>query len=123
MIAAIWLVVVGACGNASRPSAAEWIPRWETIVASLPPLESIGTPPSEELCQETLGVLRTDQGHLIPSPDPAIDDVVQQWVQVAENAFFECPPSSEDVPDMAAAYDELSRLEAEVNVALIDRPE
>lgn len=55
---------------------------------------------------------------LFPTPDPALDPVVEEWVRVAEDAFFECPPSSASIPDLASAYAELQRLEAEVEVVL-----
>lgn len=56
---------------------------------------------------------------LVPTPDPALDEVVDDWVRLAEDAFFECPPASNQVPDFATAYAELRKLQAEVG-AVID---
>lgn len=107
-----------SCGGVDRPSVAEWSPIWQQVVAGIPSEAQLGDPPDVALCGHALGVLRTSQEELTPMPDPAIEPVVNEWIRVAEDALFECPPSSEQLPDMAAAYAELARLEAEVAVVL-----
>ena len=116
-LAILVLLIVG-CSGTDRPSASEWEPTWSAAVATLPALEQLGDPPSTEQCGEALGQLREIRPALDPTPDPALDAVVHEWVQVAEDAMFECPPSSAELSDFAMAYGELARLQAEVDVVL-----
>ena len=74
------------------------------------------------MCGETLVFLKSNRAGLFPTPDLAIDGVVTAWVEIAEDAFFECPPSNSQIGDFAEAYAELSRLAAEIELVLdIDR--
>ncbi len=107
-----------ACGNGGRPSVAEWQPQWERVTATIPSPTELGDPPNVDVCRSVLGIIRSERETLFPTPDPALDPVVEEWVRVAEDAFFECPPSRAGIPDMAGAYAELRRLEAEVDVVL-----
>lgn len=117
------VVFVGACRSPSRPSVAEWQPGWDAITDGIPSASEVGDPPDTSVCRAGLVLVRTSQGDLFPTPDRAIDETVTQWVSVAEDAFFECPPSSSAIPDMAFAYGQLARLEAEVAAVLaIDAP-
>ena len=118
-----YLILIAACGGAGRPEVAEWRPIWESVIADVPSATELGEPPDRELCSEALGVLRSRSGDLSPTPDQAIDAVVTEWVRVAEDLLFECPPSSDRVPDLAFAYGEMLRLEAEIDAVLaIDDP-
>lgn len=113
---------LAGCSENDRPSLSEWEQIWSQTTDELPTLRELGDPPSRDSCGHALGVLRTSRPNLVPTPDPALDAVVTEWVTVAEDAMFECPPSSHKIPDLASAYDELARLEAEVDVVLdIDR--
>ena len=49
-----------------------------------------------------------------------MDDVVVDWLRNAESVVYECPPSSQRIPSLEYAYDELVLLEAEVDVVVID---
>jgi hypothetical protein len=88
------------------------------VVGGIPSAAELGDPPDEDICANELARLRIVQVDLHPTPDLAIDDVVREWVRVAEQAFFECPPSSTLIPDLDSAYEELRRLQAEVEVVL-----
>jgi hypothetical protein len=89
----------------------------------VPSAAELGDPPDRALCSAALGVLRTKSAELSPTPDLAIDSVVTEWVRVAEDLLFECPPSSDRIPNLAFAYDEMLRLEVEVEAVLaIDDP-
>jgi len=122
VVAAGLLVILAACSSASRPTVAEWQLRWDALVDGIPTSAEIGRPPDQSLCTDGLGLVRSSQAGLFPTPDRAIDDAVNEWVSVAEDAFFECPPSSSAIPDMDFAYGQLARLEAEISVVLdIDR--
>jgi hypothetical protein len=122
-LGAILLVVLlsGACGGDGRPGADAWTARWDEAVATIPRQSELGTPPDTELCNSTLVYLREVRNDLIPTPDPAIDDVVTAWIRLAEDAFYECPPDSTEIPDFDFAYRELGTLEAEVEAALAAR--
>ena len=101
---------------------AEWQPTWDALVGGIPTPAELGTPPDGALCQSALGLVRSAEDDLYPTPDRAIDEPVKEWVATAEDAFFECPPSSSAIPDMAFAYGQLQRLEAEIAAVLaIDR--
>jgi hypothetical protein len=121
MTAATLLMVVAACSG-SRPTVDEWQPSWDQLIGGIPTSAELGRPPDRSLCTEGLGLVRSAQAGLFPTPDRAIDDAVNEWVSVAEDAFFECPPSSRAIPDMDFAYGQLARLEAEITAVLeIDR--
>lgn len=47
-----------------------------------------------------------------------VRDVVTDWLKIAENMVFECPPSNQTIPNLEYGYNELARLEAEVAVVL-----
>jgi hypothetical protein len=84
----------------------------------MPTLDELGDPPDRDICGHALGILRAERPDLLPAPDPALDVAVEEWVLIAEDAMFECPPSSHEIADLAQAYEELARLEAEVNAVL-----
>lgn len=111
-------VLVSACGGDDRPSVEAWVPAWNRIVEAIPTPEELGNPPDREICSTALGVVRSESGDLFPTPDLAIDDVVTDWVRLAEDLLFECPPASQRVPSIEYAYGELARLEAEVATVL-----
>ena len=122
LLVVLILVVLTACSSASRPTVAEWQPAWDQLVGGIPAASELGQPPDRSICSQGLELVRSSQAGLFPTPDRAIDEAVKEWVSVAEDAFFECPPSSRAIPDMDFAYGQLARLEAEVNAVLaIDR--
>ena len=112
------LLLLAACSGESRPSIEEWQPVWESAVSSFPSPEELGEPPDHAVCSHALGVLRTESADLMPTPDLAIDDVVADWLKIAENTVYECPPSNQTIPNLDYAYAEMARLEAEVAVVL-----
>ncbi len=73
---------------------------------------------SEAECGTPLALLRSKRSALQPTPDLAIDDVVTAWIEIAEDAFFECPPQNDAVHGFVEAYAEMDRLEAEVSLVL-----
>lgn len=111
-------LLTAACGGEKRPDVATWLPRWEAIVSVVPDQSELGDPPSEALCQQTLADLRTANEGLLPAPSVTVDDLVTEWIAVAEAAFFDCPPEGEDINSFADAYEELDRIEQSVDTAL-----
>jgi hypothetical protein len=116
LLAALVLLLTG-CGS-DRPSVDDWQPAWDEITSSIPDTAAQAVAMSENACGDVLAFLRSHRAELSPTPDLAIDDVVTSWVEIAEDAFFECPPSNDQVHDFAEAYAELDRLEAEVALVL-----
>ncbi|MCL1599605.1 MAG: hypothetical protein M3094_10495 [Actinomycetia bacterium] len=115
-------LVASACSTV-RPTVAEWEPTWESITAAIPPQEVVGEAPPRALCNQVLASLREGQADLFPTPDIAIDDTVKDWVTIAEDAFFECPPDNDEIGSFSDAYAEMLRLEREVELVLVmDRP-
>ena len=84
----------------------------------MPTADDLGDPPDYATCSAALGEIRSESADLLPTPDAAIDPIVREWLRVAEDALFECPPSSAALPDLSSVFAELLRLEAEVNVVL-----
>lgn len=113
-------ISISACSSSERPDAATWLPSWEAMVAVIPAESDLGDPPSEDLCQSTLADIRTQNSGLLPSPSITVDDLVTEWVAVAEAAFFDCPPEGEDIDSFSDAYEELQRIEDSVDAALAD---
>jgi hypothetical protein len=118
LIILVGLVAVASCSDTGRPSPDDWAVNWEDLTTTLPTLDQLGDPPNRELCAHALGEIREGQADLLPTPDISLDPVVQEWFTVAEDALFECPPSSNQFPDLAYAYQVLARLEAEVEASL-----
>lgn len=83
-----------------------------------PTPEELGDPPDHAVDSHGLGVLRSEAAGLTSTPDLEIDDVVTDWLKIAENTVYECPPSNQTIPNVEFAYNELARLEAEVAVVL-----
>lgn len=118
----VLLSLVVSCGGADRPAPAEWQTAWTAVIEGIPSEAELGTTPDRETCDAVLSFLRDSAAGLSPKPDAAIEDVVDEWVQIAEDAFFECPPREGEIASFADAYAELRRLEAEVATVLrIDR--
>lgn len=116
--AALLAVALASCGN-GRPSSEEWRPDWQRVVASVPEEASLaGNGSAVAVCGETLAFLRGNRAELLPTPDLAIDDAVTRWFEIAEDAFFECPPHNNQIGSFAQAYAEMGRLEAEIYLVL-----
>lgn len=119
LVLVLSLALIVACSPADRrPSAAEWVPRWEAVQALVPPLEEIPDPPDRERCHEVFVLVREEGRELLPSPDPAVDGPVREWVEVADSVFFQCPPHTPPIDSFAVGYEELRRLAAEVDAGL-----
>jgi hypothetical protein len=119
VLVATLVVTVAIAGCAEeRPDPEVWQTTWDAVRDRLPPLEMMTGEPDQAVCSATLAMLREETPTLSPTPDLAIDDVVRDWIEIAEDAFFECPPRGEEIDSFEKAYGELERLEAEVAVVL-----
>ncbi len=110
-------LVFASCSTA-RPTAEEWQPTWDEVVAAIPSESVVGENPPQAVCDKTLASLRSNRARLFPTPDLAIDDTVRDWVDIAEDAFFECPPRNERVGSFSEAYGLLRRFQSEIESVL-----
>ena len=110
-------LLLASCSE-PRPTVAEWEPAWERMKAAIPAELTGGEDPSRATCSEVLAFLRSNRAELLPTPDLAIDDTVTDWVELAEEAFFECPPTNTEVESFSEAYAELLRLQGEIELVL-----
>lgn len=116
----VLVVVVGgvACGRADRPAIAAWQETWETAQRIVPPPDTLQSPPRTETCDRVVASLRSIRGELLPSPDPLVDERVDDWLSSAESVFFECFDTAGPGRSVETAYAHLERLRAEVETAL-----
>lgn len=117
LLASLALLLAGCLGTA-RPDTAEWLPKWEAVVDLVPDRQDLGDPPDENLCQTTLAAIRDQSEELLPTPTQTVDDLVEEWVAVAEAAFFECPPAGEEIASFDDAYQQLATLEQSIRSTL-----
>ena len=113
------VLAFASCADTGRPNLDDWAADWEGVTGAVPTLVQLGDPPDRDLCGHTLGRIREGRVDLFPAPDLALDPVVTEWFTIAEDAMFECPPSSSQLPSLEFAYRELARLEAEVDTVLM----
>lgn len=119
LVIAITLILAG-CVSADRPDQAIWRQSWERMTAVIPEREALGSPPRQEACQEVLADVRDGSSTVVPAPSNTVQDLVHEWISVAETAFFECPPREHDFESMEDAYAELERIEMSIETALDD---
>lgn len=118
VLLALTVLVLASCAI-TRPTVETWEPIWKRVSAGIPSEETIGRADADrEVCSDALAFLRSNRNDLFPTPDLAIDDVVTDWVEVAEDAFFECPPRNQQIVGFAEAYAELARLQGEIELVL-----
>lgn len=114
------LIMLVSCTSTDRPDIGIWNDRWETMTSIIPDQGDLGEPPDEALCRSTLAQIREKSDTIFPSPSVTVDDLAEEWVTVAEEAFFDCPPEGQDIHSFDDAYRELDRLERSVMAALGD---
>jgi hypothetical protein len=112
------MLILMGCASADRPDPATWRQSWMRMIALIPELEDLGSPPEQEICQEILADVRDGTSSLLPAPSTTVDDLVAEWVSVAETAFFECPPREHDFQSLDDVYAELDRIEESIETAL-----
>lgn len=106
--------LLGGCGGEERPSDAAWRAIWDGE-RGLVPTEAELVTGGRELCDELVGLYRERFDDLTPTPSDGLDDAVDAWTEQAEQIAFECP-SDPDI--LAAEYEALRRLEAEIDAGL-----
>lgn len=116
MIACLMVLalVLSACSD-PRPAADSWVDEWNQAKTLVPQASSVADDMSPIVCDQVLTALREDTDSLFPTPTQSLDDQVEQWLEIAKGAFFECPPAS---GGFAAAYEELDRLVAGIDASL-----
>ena len=108
-------ILVAGCADA-RPTLAEWETIWNEARSALP--EYSGEPIAPEDCNEALATLRTLAPDLESVPDASLEGVVDQWLDIAEEAMFECPPRQSGTASFEEAYEAMRVLELEISAVL-----
>jgi hypothetical protein len=111
-------LLFSACASEPRPNALVWEISWNDMVEVIPEQDSLGSPPDQDTCQTTLAAVREHTSGLLPSPSVTIDDLANEWITIAEAAFFGCPPDGQDIGSFDDAYAEMSRIEDSIATAL-----
>lgn len=117
IVGTVVLLTVSACGPRDRPDFDAWRTDWEAALGVIPP-PAFADAPDEATCERVVGELREARESLIPTPDITLDGTVREWIAIAEQTFFECPPREGEVVGFAEAYEELDRLRLEVEAVL-----
>lgn len=115
LIAALALV---GCADGARPDRAEWQQHWDRVVEQVPDLADLEVEDPKPVCDAALSLVREERVYLIPAPELALDDPVDDWLNVADETYFECPPRSGDVQGFEEAYVLLDDYQAEIEAAL-----
>jgi hypothetical protein len=111
-------LLLAACGSEARPNILAWEMDWDEMVAVIPEQDALGSPPDQNICQTTLASVREHSLGLVPSPSVTIDDLTNEWIAIAEAAFFGCPPDGQDITSFDDAYTEMNRIEESIATAL-----
>lgn len=111
-------VVVGLLAGCSEPrmSLQNWEQVWDQTVEHVQRADAQEIP--EQECTEILAYLRQQRPRLNPLPVEGLESPVDSWFELAESAFFDCPPDGEPISSWADGFEQLSRLEAEVDTVL-----
>jgi len=117
VVAVLALILVG-CGREARPELAEWETHWNRVVSQVPTIDDLDVDDPKPLCDQALALVREERVYLIPTPELSLDDPVDDWLNVADETFFECPPRSGDIQGFDEAYLLLDDYLAEVQAAL-----
>lgn len=112
--AVLAVTLLAGCGGDDRPSDAAWSAIWDGE-RGLVPTEAELVAGGRELCDELVGLYRERFDDLTPTPSDGLDDAVEAWTDQAEQIAFECP---DDPEVLAAEYEALRRLEAEIDAGL-----
>jgi hypothetical protein len=80
----------------------------------VPDRSSVSDEMSSIVCDDIVVALREEATDLLPTPTTQLDRQVSLWLDMAEGAFFECPPPK----GFDAAYDDLDALKDSINALL-----
>ena len=119
-IAALLLISIVACSSNDDGDSERWRLDWQRVTSVVPEQSELGDPPDQDVCRSTLADIRAAQEDLPPAPTEGIDELSNEWVAIAEETFFECPPQGPDIDSVEDAYRELQRIEDAIQVALAD---
>lgn len=91
MSALALLLVAAACGesDADRPAASAWQPAWLGLRDLVPEADAIEDD-GVEVCSRFLGEVRERRNDVLPTPDPSLDEPVEEWVAEAETVGLDC---------------------------------
>jgi hypothetical protein len=94
----------------------EWEGLWLQTVDRIARTEAEEIP--EEQCTQVLTYLREQRPQLNPLPADGLEKPVNSWFELAQAAFFECPPDGERIKGWPAAFEQLRVIQMEVAIVL-----
>jgi hypothetical protein len=97
-----------------RPDPGRW---YADFAALAERVSDAGNSPGHEVCQQMLADLREAAEALLPSPNQALDGTVVEWIETAENTFFECAPVAPSASGHQPRLVDLELLTAEIDAA------
>lgn len=111
------LLLAASCAE-DRPTLDGWQQEWERVSTGIPTRAELEADSSRAACEQGLALVQRNRTVLLPTPDVAIDDTVDDWLLLARGTYFDCPPPG----GFDEAYATLDRLEAEIAAVIaIDR--
>lgn len=114
----VLLMVLSSCGT-SRPSWEVWDLTWATAQSSVPSASALVASGESGLCDSGLAQLRNIRSDLVPTPEPLLDETMNDWIETAESALFACPPINDE--NYEAAFAQLDQLEAAIDSLIAGR--
>lgn len=116
------LVLVSACESTQRPTRSEWAPKWTSLTSVIPDLNELRGSEMQTICAETVANLRVLSETVMPTPNQTIDGLAEEWAELAQSSFFQCPPDNADQRSFSEVYSELERLEQAILAAIEESP-
>jgi hypothetical protein len=108
-------VAVMSCGDGGL-SLDQWEQEWQDTVGRIEEMRSSSV--SEQQCEETIGYLREQRPLLTPPPLSELDDPVDSWFDLTEDALFECRFEGAPGTSQSQLFDTLDVFETEVDTIL-----
>lgn len=114
----VLILVLSSCGTA-RPSWQVWDLTWATAQSAVPSASALVASGPSGLCDAGLAQLRDIRSDLIPTPEPVLDETMNEWIETAQSALFACPPIDDEAYE--ATFTQLDQLEAAIDSLIAGR--
>ncbi|MBT8207800.1 MAG: hypothetical protein KJO18_05975 [Acidimicrobiia bacterium] len=119
LVASTVVVLLLSSCSAARPSWEVWDLTWATAQSAVPSASALVASGESGLCDSGLAQLRSIRSDLVPTPEPLLDETMNDWIETAEGALFACPPVNDE--SYEAAFAELDQLEAAIESLIAGR--
>jgi len=117
--AVVWMLLpMIGCSAPARPDAASWRQEWARVRALVPSADPSERDGQRQACEALLVAARQSRTSLLPTPNPDLDEPIQEWIERAESLGFTCPAATGHLDESRAAIASLHVLEAEIEAVL-----